>query len=474
MGVNLDILSDPQSQRFIKELENAKHNLNDSDAAIFFKTVIPHLETEGAEICNAILRTIRALLEKRAAMKAFTKKKIITIIPLERDELAEGLLELILFLAERAPHVLDEDCAVQLLHLAQQSPQKFLVILAVFAEHSKEAPQPLPFANILITAQNSFMNLPLEYAQVIGYAASQVPRFSRISTKCWDILVELLASDSTEVRAAVINAMAQISSIKHSLTIPVDLITEVFDEDPNGVVNLTLTCGVTDDLKAVPLIRPLIDKLEENPMSSLSITRLCYYYQEAAAELFTDLTWLGNQSIELEQRERMLLCAFRYHRLRHSLVGSTEFFKFCGELLASNTESNLLIVAFMLSKLRFTEESAPLITDSQLIPLFVSSVEEIKSESAYDAFIDFVLSIIELNLGKSIFGVCPLICEAVKGTTSYTDKALELLYPLLGNKKWKAKLLSAGIEEAINECRPESDEGRRYLRHIKPKVATGN
>ena len=214
---NLNRLSDTSDPSFLQCVRVAYLNISTNQLLEYFRILTSHFSHRlHTRTGNEILAGIAAVMSIDRAGEIFEENKIINKLPFHQKQYAEQLLDLLFFVANKAPGAFTDQIASQFADLCPENPRKCLTILAFYAQQFEKVANPMPMLDVLFHKSSCFRKIECaeDYISLLIWLLRNYPRFRDERLQhCWTYLCDMLTVTTASIICNIYNGLCAVFEI---------------------------------------------------------------------------------------------------------------------------------------------------------------------------------------------------------------------------------------------------------------------
>lgn len=389
-SVDLNIIRNPNSPKFLDELQSAYLYLRPDQAEKFFKIILSFFDKKiEIDTGKEILSCLCNVLSKEAFLKIFIKKDFAPSLPFTKKDYIDDLFDVLYVIVTRYPQAFDENLSACFSKKIKNRGEKSLMIITTFSQHFNEIDDPWPMLNLLFTCSERFTKPDIvdSYSALLSTLVQNYPEFRREHGEdSWNVVTDMLdkITDNSKLETLYSSLCGMAESLK-KVKFPFNVAKDHLRDKALApyILNLFLLLPLrsSKDLEDRVLIKMLLKQAKTSKTASLVLFKLAEN-EGIAKILANDPIWLNTDIPNIVDTLRLLLVIFKHQELRLVIAESVEFLDFLLRILKLKQYNG--IVCTIIRRIDLTPELLKNLSTSNFLIKFISqSTEKIASEESF-------------------------------------------------------------------------------------------
>lgn len=400
-SVDLDIIRNPNSSRFLDELQSAYLYLRLDQADRFFKIILSFFDKKlEIDTGREILLSLCNVLSKDAFLKLFIRKGYALSLPFSKKDYIDDLFDVLYVIVTRYPQAFDEDLCTCFQKKIKNRGEKSLMIITTFSQHFNEIDNPWPMMNLLFSSDRfTKPDIVDKYSALLSTLVQNYPEFRREHGQdSWNIVSQMLGQVTDVSKLPILySSLCGMAECLKRVNISFEIIKVHLKDTTIApyALNLLLLLPLRNskDLEDRVLVKILLRQAKTNKSASLVLFKLAEN-ENTAKILAKDPIWLNTDIPNIFDTLRLLLVVFKHEDLRLIIAETVEFLEFMQRLLELENKEINGIICTIIRRLNLTPDLVKVLSSSNLVSNFID--QETKKNPTSDSFRDALLLVQKL------------------------------------------------------------------------------
>jgi len=427
---------------FSSELHQIGPSVNQSNCKQFFKVLMGHFSDQiPTNVGEAILESISDVCENKKILNVFVTSGFPNMLPFNRKDLTNQLLEVLWHLFSSYPECFDEEMANKFSRIIVRKPKEALVLIAIYAENFSTLENPWLILDYLFNAQDRFSqnDCLIDYINLLGHLVNTYKGFRIGRAKfCYEFTVQMLSSENEDVINTVYNTLSIIMSYNKSLPIPYREIKAHLRFSPfqQSVVNFLSICPLDEcePLCNVKTLKILLRISQKSELCSYVVMRLASNLAFAKIMLQEPI-WMKAELPTINNTLNLFLVVFKHQSLRPAVVILPEFIDFLNLIVEDCDPYVFAFIPVLFRRIELSHKFIQMLSQSSFIAKFLSASDRFESSEAQYNAILFADTIAKVSFVKEMVPLCETVYGIIEEGNENSPYAVSLAKTLCNHPK---------------------------------------